>query len=427
MKRVIQPQDQVFWYHQELPVAPRVENVIVDVVIVGGGMAGLSAAQAFAARGKKVAILEQFYCGSGASGKSSGFITPNAELSLSDYERHYSLDAAKKIWNFIGSGVEDMRNNIIKHRLACDYLPQDTLVVANSKSALKELKDEHDNLVKFGYQSVFYDESAIAEHINSKDYYGGVGYQNTFGINPFLYCQEMKRILQQQGVLIFEETPVLEIHDHSVNTVNGSVQAESIIVCVDRFMPNLGLLQKKVYHAQTFLTVSQVLTDQQIKQIFPQDNLMVWDTDLIYTYFRLAANNRLVLGGGTLLSTYASHEYHDYARMTTKLQTYFKKKFPQVNIHFVQQWPGLIGISKDMAPITGRDKDRKHIYYITAATGLPIAAALGRYAAEHMVDGNTELDDYFSPYRSFPIGSIFQTILGTKISFALSNALTKYW
>jgi hypothetical protein len=44
-----------------------------------------------------------------------------------------------------------------------------------------------------------------------------------------------------------------------------------------------------------------------------------------------------------------------------------------------------------------------------------------------MIDGNDELDDYFSPYRSFPIGSALQTILGKKLSFALSNALTKYW
>lgn len=427
MKKIIQPQDQVFWYHQKLPVAPQLDKVSADVIIVGGGMAGLSAAQACVARGKKVIIVEQYYCGSGASGKSSGFITPNAELSLTDYERHYSLEAAKKIWNFIGSGVEDIRSNILKHKLDCDYLPQDTLVVANSKSALKELKDEHENLVKFGYQSVFYDNTVIADHIGSQDYYGGVGYQNTFGVNPFLYCQEMKRILQNQGVLIFEETPVTSIDDHVVNTVYGSLNADTILICVDRFMPDLGLLSKNVYHAQTFLMISHQLSHEQIKQIFPQDNLMVWDTDLIYTYYRLAADNRLLLGGGSLLTTYASHEYHEYSRMTAKLQNYFKKKFPQIPIHFVQQWPGLIGISKDMAPIAGPDKDRKNIYYIAAATGLPIAAALGRYAVEHMIDGNNELDDYFSPYRSFPIGSGLQTLLGTKLSFAISNALTKYF
>lgn len=421
------PQDQVYWYHQSLPVAQSIGDKAVEVAVIGGGMAGLSAAHAFAQRGKKVMILEQFYCGSGASGKSSGFITPNAELSLTDYQRHYNLEAAKKIWDFIGKGCEDIRSIIKKHNLSCDYRPQDTLVVANTKSALKELKQEHENLIKYGYQSVYYDAQELPNHINSKSYFGGVGYQNTFGINPFLYCQEMKRILQQQGVLIQEETPVIAIDDHRITTVHGTITADSIVVCVDRFLPNLELLKKKVYHAQTFLMISQKLNPEQISSLFPRDTLMVWDTDLIYTYFRLTGDNRLLLGGGTLLSTYATHEYHDYARMTHKLKRYIATKFPSLQINFVQQWPGLIGISKDMAPIAGRDKDKKHIYYIAAATGLPIAWGLGHYAAQHMIDGDNSLDEYFSPYRSFAIGDGIQTVLGAPLSFALSNGITKYF
>ena len=82
-------------------VKPLLKDTHTQVVIVGGGMAGLSAAQSFAALGKKVVLLEQYYCGAGASGKSSGFITPNAELSLHDFDLRYGKDAAKRIWDLI--------------------------------------------------------------------------------------------------------------------------------------------------------------------------------------------------------------------------------------------------------------------------------------------------------------------------------------
>ncbi len=426
MKNLYQPQDQVYWYHANLPKIKPIHDKHVEVAVIGGGIAGLSAAQTLADAGKKVALLEQYYCGSGASGKSSGFITPNAELSMTDFAHHYDMNVAKKIWDFITGGVEDIRANITNHNLQCDYKLQDTLVVANTKSALKELKTEHDNLVKNGYKSEFYDESTVREHINSKGYYGGVGYQDTFGINAFLYCQEMKHILHKKGVIILEETPVLEIEGHAIKTAQGKITADRIIVCADRFIPNLGFLKKQIYHAQTFLMISESLTDGQTKQIFPQDKLMVWDTDLIYTYFRITGDNRLLLGGGSLLTTYAKDEYHNYARVTRQLTNYLDKKFPGLRVNFLQQWPGLIGISKDLVPIAGPDKDNPHIYFVSAAAGLPIAAALGRYSAEYLINGRNDLDGYFSPYRSFPIGNMLQSILGTKASFAIANGITKY-
>lgn len=416
-------QDQVFWERQKVAVTPCRQDMHADVVIVGGGMAGLAAAQAWHNRGKKVVVLEQFYCGSGATGKSSGFITPNAELSFTDFMHRYNPEVAFSIWNFISQGVQDIRANIINHKFVCDYQAQDTLVVANDTKAMKLLAIEHDNLEKFGYQTQFYTQDSIQSQLGSKDYVGGVKYEDTFGLNGYEYCQQMKAHLQSLGVLIFEETPALQIADHVVITEHAKITADYIVVCTDRFTPELGLLQQEVYHAQTFLLASQILTDEQVKNIFPDKNLMCWDTDFIYQYFRVTGDNRLLVGGGDLLSTYASKPTHDYQAMTKKLTEYITRKFPSLTISFEYQWSGLMGISKDIMPVAGCDKDRPYIFYATAAGGLPIAASLGRYSAENLLDGNKEFENYFSVYRKFPISGITQTILGNKLAFALSNLI----
>lgn len=425
MHKMWPPQDQVFWYLNRPSVAPCSENMHADVVIIGGGMAGLSAAQAFHKKGKKVILLEQYYCGSGASGKSSGFITPNTELSLTEFSNLFNKEAASGIWALIEQGVADIRANIQQYHFDCDYVKQNTLVVANNPKDFKELEQEYHNLAERGYKTSLYTEISVQEKIGSKKYFGGVSYEDTFGISAYRYCQSMKDHLQKEGVLIFEETPVTKIDNHTLTTAHATITADYIIVCGDRFLPDLGLLQKQVYHAQTFLMISQQLTAQQIKTIFPDDNLMVWDTELFYPYFRMTGENRLLLGGSSLLTTYASHEQHNHMPMVRKLTSYFETKFPGSNIQFEQIWPGLVGVSKDIAPIAGRDKDNSHIYYITAAAGLPVAAGLGRYSAENLLEGRTDLDAYLSPYRSFPIRGIAQSILGNKLSFALSNYITK--
>lgn len=182
--------------------------------------------------------------------------------------------------------------------LDCDYLVQDTLVVATSKKAYKQdIEHEHEARLKLGYSSDLFDKTTLAGIIGSRSYYGGVAYPGSFGINSYLYCQGMMRVLADSGVKIFEESPVLSIDGHRVITPYGEVEAGHIVLCTDRFTPDLGVLSYEIYHAQTFLMMSAPLTDDDISRIFPQRSFMVWDTDLIYNYFRLGKQNRLLLGG----------------------------------------------------------------------------------------------------------------------------------
>ncbi|MBP6892374.1 FAD-binding oxidoreductase [Candidatus Babeliales bacterium] len=418
-----EPKDHVLWYVSQSETKPCTQNLDIEVAIVGGGIAGLSAAQEFAKQGKKVAIFEQYFCGSGATGKSSGFVTPNAELSLTDFATRFNFDVAHQIWDLISSGVTHIADNIKQHNFNCDYQVQDAFVLATSKSELKTLQREHENLTKIGYESKIYDQNFMQNIINSNQYFGALQYFNSFSFNPYLYCQELKNLLQSQGVLIFEQTPITQIFDHILIAPHATITADFIIVCVDHNFANLNLLKDNVFHAQTFVMASEQLSDAQIKNIFPNGHVMAWDTQLIYNYFRITKDKRLLLGGGDIFTSYANNETHNYHRITKKLCRYFTQKFPQINLQFEYQWPGLIGLSKDISPIIGRDQKFPHIYYVTAATGLATAAALGKYSAQHLIQGRNNFDHHFSPYRKFPVDGLLQKIIGKRLSFILSNII----
>lgn len=420
MEKMFNSQDQVFWYLKR-PAAPCLrESLKTEVVIIGGGMAGLSAAQAFAQKGKKVVLLEAYFCGAGASGKSSGFITPNCEVSLSSFISRHGQEGGKAIWTAIEKGVDYIRDNIKNYTIECEYSPTDSLYVSNSKKACAMIQEEYENLIKLGYQSQYFTQDTLQSVLKSESYYNGMTYTNSFGINAYKYCQALKDILIKQGVAIYEESPVISINAHEAKTMHGAVNADYVIVCTDRFTPEIKKLTSEIYHMQNFLLVSQVLEQEEIAQIFPSGPYMAWDSDLLYSYYRIT-NNRLLLGGGSLLHLYDRYEKYHNTYVYRKLTRYFKKKFPHLDIQFEQFWPGLIGVSKDIAPLAGRDKDHKSLYYIAGSAGLPIAATLGHYCADHMIDGRDDLKDYFSPYRSFPIQGLMQKMLPTKLAFSLSN------
>lgn len=415
------PQDQTYFYLNNKQPQQLRTGIKADVVVIGGGIAGLSAAQSFRRKGLSVVLLEKNFCGSGASGKSSGFLTPDSELNLSYFDRMYGSDIAKKIWGFVIGGVELVENNIKSFNISCDYQSQDTLVVANSEHANSRILYEHQTRQKLSYESSWYTKEKISSIIGSEKYYGGVRYSGTFGVNAYQYCQAMKDVLESQGIQVFEETPVVKLHSQGVQTLHGSIDAENIVVCVDRFIPELGALDKDIFHAQTFLMISEPLPDDEIRKIFPDERLMVWDTDLIYQYFRVTGDNRLMLGGSDLISIFWGKEIHNSTTMFEKLLRYQKRNFPHVLMNFEYFWPGLIGVSKDLFPIADFDNKNKNVYYISGAAGLPWAAALGRYAADKIIHQQDDFDEFFSLKRKFLIRDGLQTLLGKRLSFAISN------
>ncbi len=416
------PIQQVYWYINKPLNPPLKENITVDVLIIGGGMAGLSAAQAFHEKGLRVALIEKNFCGAGASGKSSGFITPDSEFALHNLIDFYGNEVGKRLWEFSSNGVALIEKNIHQHKISCDYQKQNTLVIASSHHAFNSsIKAEYQARKQFNYAATLYEKDRVPSILGSSSYYGAIEYPDTFGIHAYAYCQEMKTILTNAGVLLYEDTPLTSFTTNGAQTPHATITADKVIVCIDRFINDYAKLLSQVYHVQTFLMMSEPVSDQVINALFPARKFMVWDTNLIYNYFRCTGDNRLMLGGARLLSTYAPREHYHNKKIIKKLSSYFKKSFPQVDIQFNYIWPGLIGITKDIMPIAGPDKQHPHIYYISGAAGLPWAAALGVYSAQHILENRTDLDVVFSPERHFALGSCAQKLLGTPLTFALCN------
>jgi gamma-glutamylputrescine oxidase len=388
---------------------------------------GLMCARSLAARQQRVCVLEANTCGGGASGQSSGLITPDSELELSDLVRGFGTTLGPWLWDFAWAGVELIRQAVLEDQIDCDMQPHEALFVAATPAGANLIGAEFSVRQRFGFPSAHYSQEQLPDIMASTAYFGALRFGGTFSIDGYRCCVGLRQRLLDAGTRIFEHSGVTRIAENGVETAGGFVQAPVVIVCTDRLLPDLGLARHEIYHAQTFLAISECLESADVSRLFPREPLMVWDTDLFYKYFRLTGDRRLLIGGSTLADTYARSEKHRPEQVVRRLTSYLAKRFPRLTVKFAACWPGLIGITKDFAPVVGRHPRFPSVYFAGGAAGLPWAAALGRYLAEKILDGRSDLEDILGVDRKFPIGPRLQAVIGAPAAFAASHGILKFF
>ena len=133
----------------------------------------------------------------------------------------------------------------------------------------------------------------------------------------------------------------------------------------------------------------------------------------------------MLLGASSLRYTYAQRHRGVVPRILDKMQALVRRKFPHTPLELEYFWPGLIGVSKDLLPLAGRDPARPSISFVSGATGLAWAAALGRYMAEKVDSNRSDMDLEFDPKRHFVVGAPVERLIGKPIAFALSHGIVK--
>ncbi|HEV2290275.1 MAG TPA: FAD-binding oxidoreductase [Gemmatimonadales bacterium] len=427
---------QDWWYTTLLAIRtelcpPLREHLEVDTLVVGAGMAGLMAAHRLAAAGRRVAVMDRNICGGSSTGKSAGFLTPDSELELSQIVRRYGRDRARDLWDAPVRGIELIRAAAREHDITCDLLKADSLYVGNGTSGWRAAREEVDARRELGYPQRQYSAAELPSVLGSGAYAGGVRYPDCYGINALLFAQGMKRALLAAGVRVFESTEALRLDGHTVHTHLGSVTADEILFCIDKVDPALTPYAADIFHAQTFLAISEPLGDADVRRLFPEEPLQCWDSDLVYSYWRLTGDQRLLLGGGSALTTFALHTVTS-KRVILRVIRDFKARFPFLHrLNFIQYWPGLIDTTRDLLPTVLRDERLPWVHWVLGCVGLPWAAFCGDFAARNVL-GTAGEDDaryyrYFSAQRPFFLPLWTERLLGKPLVFSLNNGWAKYY
>ncbi|MDP9197658.1 MAG: FAD-binding oxidoreductase, partial [Pseudomonadota bacterium] len=321
---------------------PLTKDIQCDVLIVGGGFSGMSAAAQFLRKGLKVVLVEKNIVGGSSSGRSAGMLTPDSELELHQLVRRYGVKAASEIWDAPVSGIQRLVATIENYDIQCGLLKQDSLFLGLGKGGVHDVESERECRESVGFTDQrTYDEAGLKAILGAQGYTAGIRYGGTHAINPLACLQGIKNVLIDHGMQVFESTEMERLEDHTAYTHAGSVTADSIIIAVDKLSKSINPLADEAFHAQTFLAVTEPLTDKELRILFPDgEQMQCWDSKLVYSYFRLTADNRLLLGGGTPVTTFLKDAFNNPA-IIRKVIRDFVSHFPELGeLSFMQFWPG---------------------------------------------------------------------------------------
>ncbi|WP_407693030.1 NAD(P)/FAD-dependent oxidoreductase [Pseudomonas paeninsulae] len=395
--------------NQETDYPPLRGEVHVDVVIIGGGFTGVASAVELAERGLKVAIVEAYKIGWGATGRNGGQVTGSL-----------SGDAAmrKQMRNKLGEEVDDFiwhlrwrGHAIIKHRvekyaIQCD-LKHGHLHAAMKPVHMQELEAAHAEAVRHGMASdvTLLDRAGAQNHLASDLYCGALKNTRNLHLHPLNLCIGEAKAAASLGALIFEHSEVLQIvhgANPAVVTAGGRVNAKQVLLAGDVYHK----LEAKQLKGLIFPAMGGIVTTAPLgelaEQINPQD-LAVYDCRFVLDYYRLTADKRLLFGGGC---NYSGRDSRDIA---AELRPGIERTFPQlkgVAIDF--QWSCAMGIVINRIPQLGKLSD--NVWYCQGYSGHGIATShiMGEIMANALTGTLGQFDTFAACKQiKVPLGDLF--------------------
>ncbi|UJW80395.1 NAD(P)/FAD-dependent oxidoreductase [Hydrogenophaga sp. SL48] len=393
------------------PCPPLQGSVQADVVVVGAGFAGLSAALELSARGLSVVVLEADRIGSGASGRNGGQAIVGYASGQGPFEQQLGAADAQRAWDMSVEAVELIEQRIAQHGIPCDWRRGYTYV-ADSPRKARALREECDHHNARGIASEWAEGADVARFIQSPRYVAAFHETTSGHLHPLKYALGLARAAQATGVRIFEGSPVTTLTRGSrlvASTPQGQVTARFGVLAGNCMLPEYGPkvapeIAPRIMPVGTYMIGTAPLDPALCQQLIP--NLAaVCDNNFVLDYFRFSADHRMLFGGRV------SYTAMTPPNLKSLMAQRMGEVFPalkDVPVEFV--WGGFVDISMNRAPDFGRLGD--NLYYLQGFSGHGVALTglAGQLVAE-TIAGQAGRFDVFArlKHREFPGGAALRT------------------
>ncbi len=214
------------------------QDIEVDVVVIGAGLAGASLAMHLAERGVSVALLEAEQPGNGASGRNAGHVQPF--LDKLEPLRSWPHEGKPFIELFIAqrSLVYDLCR---KHGIDGDAVQTGMIEAAYKKQAPLAQKAAY--WAALGYDVDVVGADRMRELLGTDAYHYGLHWREGGRVNPHLMTNGMARTAARLGAQVHGDSPVQRCEKDGqrwrVTTPQGSVRAQKVLICTGGHAGNL--------------------------------------------------------------------------------------------------------------------------------------------------------------------------------------------
>jgi gamma-glutamylputrescine oxidase len=387
------------------PFVPPEGDIKTEILVIGAGYTGLSAALHLAEARHEVTLIDAQRVGWGASGRNGGQLHSGQRLEQSVLEKMLGLEKARALWDIAEGAKELVHYLIAEHQIACDYAPG--IVIADHRARyVTHTRAYVDHMRSvYGYESIsFLNKQQVADRIGTDVYFGGSLDWGAGHLDPLKFTFGLARAAEKAGVAIHEQTRALSIEKGKpvrVLTDHGTITADRLVVAANGY---LGLLlpevASRVMPINSYMAATEPMGEARARALIP-DNVAVADSRFVVNYYRLSADHRMLFGGRE------SYGYKDPTDISSAIRKRMLDIYPQLgDLKIEYDWGGTLGITMNRMPRLARIGDNILNASGFSGHGVALATMGGALTAEVLAGRPKRFDAMANvPSRRFPGGT----------------------
>lgn len=378
-----------------------------DICIVGGGLAGLTAALDLARAGRSVLLLEAQRVAWGASGRNGGFVSPGYATSLSAIERQTGREQADELYRLTMEGVEIVRGNIDSLAIT-EAAPSPGIMKVvryDGGAGLQAVRDTQEK--RFGRKLRYLGRDETRALLNSSKYHASLTADDSFHFHPLNYARALAREIVRLGGKMHEGSPVISCElDGAVKqlkTAKATIEADQVLFTTGGYTGDvLPALRRAYIPIATYVLLTEAAPDL-IRQAI-RIGTGVGDDRRAGDYYRTVEGGSRILWGGRI--TTRTTEPSDVAAI---LRHEMVTTYPQLaELKVEAAWSGLMSYARHLMPQIGQY--RPGVWYCTAFGGHGMnTTAIGGTVIAEAIRGASDRYKLFAPFGLVWNGGPFGT------------------
>jgi len=374
-----------------------------DVCVIGGGLAGLTAARELARAGWSVVLLEASRLAANASGRNTGFVLPGFAADPERLIARVGVARTKSLWTLAQAGLDYVRDAALAEGATGIDAERGWLYVSKI--------DNGDELMRFtrllsdlGCDVESWPTERVRAVLHSERYFHAINYLQAITIHPVNYALMLAAAAERDGAQIFENTPALSIDPAGVRkrivTPGARVRASHVVLCGNVQIGGVvPLVASTLLPVTTYLIATAPLGPRLAEVIGYRGGIS--DTDLSDNHYRIVGGDRLLLSGRATSWT------REPSRYVNALTAAIKRIYPQLgDVTADYSWSGTLGNTIHRMPQIGEFGPGVWLASGFGGHGLNTTAMAGNLIARAIIyDDQTWRQ--FAPFELVWAGGVF--------------------
>ena len=405
------PDTLPYWIDSaKLPRFPKLErDETVDVVVVGGGITGLTAAYLLTREGARVALLERETLAAIDTGHTTAHLTMITDQRISQLVKNFGRDHAQAVWDAGLAAVAKVHSIVDDLKIDCDFawVPGylHTPIGQPSGDAAASFRADAALAAELGFDAAFMDEVPFVGG-------PGVRFSDQARFHPVKYLAALAQAITDRGGKIFEHSgaDTFSNDPRSIVSNGGTLTCKVIVLATHNpLLGNAGMVGATLFQTKLALYTSYVIGGRVKKGVIP--DALFWDSGDPYHYLRLdrRADHDFVIFGG---EDHKTGQAPDTKSCFDRLERTLVSMIDGVNV--THRWSGQVIETPDGLPYIGETADFQYAGTGYSGNGMTFGTLTGMMAADHIYGRRNPWSELFDPRRKKIRGGLWDYVKENK-------------